>query len=59
MNKIDNYKLKETLGSGFSAKVKLATDSQNRECALKIFDLSRMKENKLFLLRKEVKLLKS
>ena len=37
---IDNYRLGKTLGSGFSAKVKLAKDSNNSDVALKIFDLT-------------------
>ena len=39
-NMIDNYRLAKTLGAGFSAKVKLAYDSENNECALKIFNLT-------------------
>ena len=39
-NVIDSYRLTKTLGSGFSAKVKLAYDSEDNECALKIFDLT-------------------
>ena len=37
---INNYRLGVTLGTGFSAKVKLAQDQNNNVAALKIFDLS-------------------
>ena len=36
---IENYRLGTTLGSGFSAKVKLAKDQNGSDVALKIFDL--------------------
>ena len=38
---IDDFKLSKTLGEGFSAKVKLATDPNGKQYALKIFDLSK------------------
>merc|ERR1712038_737923 len=55
-NKIDNFTITKTLGSGFSAKVKLAHDEQNNEYALKIFDLNNPRNNKkaIDLLKKEV-----
>ena len=34
----DKYTLTRTLGSGFSAKVKLAKDIDGQEFAIKIFD---------------------
>ena len=37
---INNYSLGTTLGTGFSAKVKLAKDQNNSDVALKIFDLN-------------------
>ena len=37
---INNYRLGMTLGTGFSAKVKLAKDQNENIYALKIFDLS-------------------
>ena len=36
---LDKYSLTKTLGSGFSAKVKLAHDESGKEFAIKIFDL--------------------
>ena len=56
MTTIDGYTLTKTLGQGFSAKVKLAHDSQGNEYALKIFDLNNPKNNKkaMDLLKKEV-----
>ena len=53
---IDGFTLSKTLGSGFSAKVKLATDNENNEYALKIFDLTNAANNKkaIDLLKKEV-----
>lgn len=54
---IDNYQIIKTLGTGFSAKVKLAidtTDEKTSDYALKIFDLSQGKETKLYLMNKEV-----
>ena len=40
MATIDQYTLEKTLGSGFSAKVKLASDPQGNQYALKIFNLN-------------------
>jgi hypothetical protein len=37
---VREYTLEKTLGSGFSAKVKLASDPQGNQYALKIFDLT-------------------
>ena len=37
---LDKYTLTKTLGSGFSAKVKLAHDDSGKEYAIKIFDLN-------------------
>ena len=56
MTTIDGYTLTKTLGQGFSAKVKLAHDSNGNEYALKIFDLNNPKNNKkaMDLLKKEV-----
>merc|ERR1712038_638942 len=53
---IDGFTLTKTLGSGFSAKVKLAQDESNAEYALKIFDLTNPQNNKkaIDLLKKEV-----
>ena len=53
---IDQFTLTKTLGSGFSAKVKLARDSNDAEYALKIFDLTNPTNNKkaIDLLKKEV-----
>ena len=53
---IDGFTITKTLGSGFSAKVKLATDSNDAEYALKIFDLTNPQNNKkaIDLLKKEV-----
>ena len=36
---LDQYSLTKTLGSGFSAKVKLATDKDGNEYAIKIFNM--------------------
>jgi len=36
--KIDNYTCSRTLGSGISAKVKLATTPEGQKVALKVFD---------------------
>ena len=36
---LDKYTLTKTLGSGFSAKVKFATDTDGNEYAIKLFDL--------------------
>lgn len=53
---IDGFQITKTLGSGFSAKVKLAVDDNGDEYALKIFDLTNPKNNKksIELLKKEV-----
>ena len=53
---IDGFTLDKTLGSGFSAKVKLAHDESNAEYALKIFDLKNPANSKkaIELLKKEV-----
>ena len=53
---IDGFTLTKTLGSGFSAKVKLAHDANNDEYALKIFDLTNPVNSKkaVDLLKKEV-----
>jgi serine/threonine protein kinase len=53
---IDGFTLGKTLGSGFSAKVKLAHDETNAEYALKIFNLTNPHNNKkaIDLLKKEV-----
>ena len=40
MSTVDDFTLQQTLGSGFSAKVKLALDSKGSQYALKIFDLN-------------------
>ena len=37
---IDGFRLIKTLGSGYSAKVKLAEDAEGDKYALKIFDLT-------------------
>ena len=39
-SQIDSYRIGPTLGTGFSAKVKLATDETGKEYAIKIFDLA-------------------
>ena len=54
ITKVDNYTATRTLGKGFSARVKLATDEEGNQCALKIFYLHQMKEEKLALMRHEV-----
>jgi len=53
---IDGFTLTKTLGSGFSAKVKLARDANDAEYALKIFDLTNPVNSKkaVDLLKKEV-----
>jgi len=38
---LDGYRTDRTLGQGFSAKVKLATDEAGNSFALKIFDKSK------------------
>ena len=42
---IDGYQLGRTLGSGYSAKVKLAVDAKGEQYALKIFDLTKQEIN--------------
>ena len=42
---IDNFEISKTLGSGFSAKVKLAKDEDGNQYALKIFDLGNKHNN--------------
>jgi serine/threonine protein kinase len=56
MATIDQYTLEKTLGSGFSAKVKLASDPQGNQYALKIFDLNNPQNSgkAMELLKKEV-----
>ena len=56
MATIDQYTLEKTLGSGFSAKVKLASDPQGNQYALKIFNLNNPQNNAkaIELLKKEV-----
>ena len=59
---LDNFKTTKTLGSGFSAKVKLAYDQETgKDYALKLFDLENPKNNKkaIELLRKEVQATKN
>ena len=53
---LDKYNLTKTLGSGFSAKVKLAQTDAGDEYAIKIFDLSNSQNNGRFmeLLKSEV-----
>ena len=53
---LDGYTLGATLGTGFSAKVKRATDQNGNEFALKIFDLANPNFNQraFKLLREEV-----
>jgi protein kinase A len=55
-SKLDNYVCIKTLGSGISAKVKLATDQTNKKVAIKIFDKSNPYNNSKVLetIRKEV-----
>lgn len=43
---LDKYKLTKTLGSGFSAKVKLAYADDGKEYAIKIFDLAKSENGK-------------
>ena len=38
-SRLDSFSLQQTLGRGFSAKVKLARNQENQEYALKIFNL--------------------
>ena len=56
MSTVDDFTLQQTLGSGFSAKVKLALDSKGSQYALKIFDLNNPQNSKkaMTLLKKEV-----
>ena len=53
---LDGYTLGRTIGNGFSAKVKVGTDSEGNEFALKIFDLANPNFNQraFKLLREEV-----
>ena len=46
---LDDYNITKTLGSGFSAKVKLAHKSDGSEYAIKIFDLSNTQNNTRFM----------
>ena len=43
---LDKYRLTKTLGSGFSAKVKLGIDEDGNEFAIKIFDMENPSNNK-------------
>lgn len=54
--KIDKYTLGRTLGKGVSAKVKLVTDPQGQEFAMKImrFDQGSSKDQLKKLLRSEI-----
>ena len=54
---IGNFQLTKKLGSGFSAKVKLAHTADGHEYALKIFDLTRQSNDKNFIgmLKEEIK----
>jgi len=53
---LDHYNITKTLGSGFSAKVKLAHKDDGSEYAVKIFDLGNTQNNARFmeLLKAEV-----
>ena len=42
---LDNFTLGQTLGQGFSAKVKIGIDEDGKKYALKIFDLSKDSSN--------------
>ena len=42
---LDKYRLTKTLGSGMSAKVKLAIDEEGNEYAIKIFDMTNQSTN--------------
>ena len=55
-SQIDQYTLLKTLGSGVSAKVKLAQDPSGQQVALKVFDLTNPSCNEKILaaLRREV-----
>ena len=44
---IDEFKVSTTLGRGFSSEVKLATDSDGKQYALKIFNLSDDNKNEI------------
>ena len=50
------FRLTKTLGSGFSAKVKLAFDEEGNEFAIKIFDLENTENSKrqMELIKQEV-----
>ena len=54
--RIDGYTIGRTLGSGFSAKVKLATSSDGTEYAIKIFrkDSPKWDENTFKLVKNEI-----
>ena len=43
---LDGYQLTRTLGSGFSAKVKLAQDEHGKQFAIKVFDLDNTERTK-------------
>ena len=47
MEKLDNFTILKTLGSGGQAKVKLAQDPKGNLFALKIYKLSNPKNNAL------------
>ena len=53
---LDQYSLTKTLGSGFSAKVKLAHDASGKEFAIKMFDLGNAMndQRQMELIKKEV-----
>ena len=59
-SQIDQYTLLKTLGSGVSAKVKLAQDPSGQQVALKVFDLTNPSCNEKILaaLRREVQVYK-
>ena len=56
MATLDQYTIIKTLGSGVSAKVKLAEDPQGNRYALKIFKLDNLQNNQntMAFLRQEV-----
>ena len=53
---IDNFEITKTLGTGFSAKVKLAKDQNGKQYALKIFKLGKKHndERAMKLIKNEV-----
>ena len=53
---LDQYRLTKTLGSGFSAKVKLAYDQEGKQYAIKIFDLAKAENStrQMELIKQEV-----